>query len=155
MMFRIARRPLLPPFLLTTAVLAGQTRPDFSGKWIDVQTVDGKEVVEETLAVTQDAQGLSYISYARNGREGERIAFLFNGTPMAQPRQLDGEATSTASWDGSTLVVVTTIKRRGEVQAVYQRRWLIDAAKQLVIETIRKSDGKTAGSAKTVYRRQQ
>jgi len=154
-MFRMARRALLPLFLLTTAVLAAQTQPDFSGKWIDVQNVAGKEVVEETLAVTQDGQGLSYISYARNGREGERLAFLFNGTPKSQPRQLDGEATSTASWDRSTLVVVTTIKRRGEVQAVYQRRWSIDAAKQLVIETTRKSEGKTGGSAKTVYRRQQ
>ena len=63
-MVRIFRRALLPLALLATAALTAQTRPDFSGKWIDVQTVDGKQVIEETLVVTQDAQGLSYISYA-------------------------------------------------------------------------------------------
>ena len=154
-MSRIFLRAFFSFALLATLVLTAQTRPDFSGKWTDVQTVDGKQVIEETLVVTQDAQGLSYISYSRNGREGERLAFLFNGTPKSQPRQMDGEATSTASWEGSTLVVATTIRRRGQRDVASQRRWSIDGAKQLVIETSSKAEGAAAVSTRTVYRRQQ
>ena len=66
-----------------------------------------------------------------------------------------GEATSTASWEGNTLVVATTIKRTGQRDFAYQRRWSLDAAKQLVIETTRKVDGEAATTTKTVYRRPQ
>jgi hypothetical protein len=155
MMSLISRRASFHLALLATSVLTAQTRPDFSGKWIDIQTVDGEQVIEETLVVTQDAQGLSYVSYSRNGREGERLAFLFNGTPKSQPRQMSGEATSTASWEGSTLVVATTVRRNGQRDVAYQRRWSIDPAKQLMIETTSKPEGAPAVTTRTVYRRQQ
>ena len=154
-MVRIVSRTLLPLGLLAAASLTAQTRPDFSGKWIDARTVEGKQVIEETLVVTQDAQGLSYVSYSQNGREGERLAFLFDGTPKTQPRQMAGEATSTASWEGTTLVVATMYKRSGQGDIAYQRRWSLDASKQLVIESTRKADGKASNPTKTVYRRPQ
>jgi hypothetical protein len=154
MMARISGRALLSLVLLATSAIAAQTRPDFSGKWVDVQSVGGKEVIEETLVVTQDAQGLSYVSYASNGREGERLAVLFNGAPKSQPRQMEGEATSTAKWEANTLVVATTVKRPGRPEFSHERRFSIDTAKQLVIETTTKAEGAAPRSAKTVYRRQ-
>jgi hypothetical protein len=154
MMVRISGRALLSLVLLATSAITAQTRPDFSGKWVDVQSVGGKEVIEETLVVTQDAQGLSYVSYARNGREGERLAVLFNGTPKSQPRQMEGDATSIAKWDANTLVIATTVKRPGRLEFNHERRFSIDTSKQLVIETITKAEGAAPRNAKTVYRRQ-
>lgn len=148
---------VFPPALLALALLAAaltaQTRPDFSGKWIDARTVDGKQVIEETLVVTQDAQGLSYISYSANGREGERLAVLFDGTPKSQARRMAGEAISTASWEGNALVVATTVKRPGQPDYTYQRRWSIDSSSQLVIESTRRVEGEAPRTTKTVYRR--
>jgi hypothetical protein len=155
MMVRILHRAVLPVALLAATIVNAQARPDFSGKWIDARTVDGKQVIEETLVVTQDARGLSYISYAKNGREGERLAVLFDGTPKSQTVPMGGEATSTASWEGNTLVVVTTTKRPEQRDIVFQARWSIDSAKQLVIESARKVEGKTANPSKTAYRRSQ
>jgi hypothetical protein len=154
MMVRVVSPALLPVALLAVTLTA-QARPDFSGKWIDARTVDGKQVIEETLVVTQDAKGLSYISYSGNGREGERLAVAFDGTPRSQARQMAGEATSTAAWEGEVLSVATTIKRPGRPDFAYQRRWSIDSAKQLVIETTRKVQGQAPTTTKTVYRRPQ
>jgi len=154
-MVRVSAPTILSLVLLVAAPMA-QTRSDFSGKWIDARTVNGKQVIEETLVVTQDARGLSSISYSRNGREGERFAVRFDGTPSTQARTMGGEATSTAAWEANgTLMVTTTLKRPGQPESVSQRRWSIDAEKRLVIESTRKVQGQAPMTSKTVFRRAQ
>jgi hypothetical protein len=85
------------------------------------------------------------------------MALALDGTPVSQPprpERPDTETTSTAAWKGARLVVVTTLRLRGELQFVTERTWSIDGTKRLVIETLRKSAGPPTATSTTVYRRQ-
>jgi hypothetical protein len=88
-------------------------------------------------------------------RPSRRVAVLFDGTPQSQARQMAGEAISTGAWEGETLAVATTVKRPGRPDFGYKRRWSIDSAKQLVIETTRTVQSQTPTTTKTVFRRPQ
>jgi hypothetical protein len=61
---------------------------------------------------------------------------------------VDREAVSTATWQGGTLVIETTVKAEGEVQAVSQRTWSMDSNKQLVIDTLNKPTSRSAAPSR-------
>jgi hypothetical protein len=132
--------------------LFAQARPDFSGKWIDVRIVDGKDVIESSLVITQTAKELTSTGYASNGQLGHENHFVF-GETTPQKAPAGAEGTALATWKGSTLVIVMTLKMQGQVRGVQEQTWSLNAAKNLVIESVRKPATGAPTTTKTIYRK--
>ncbi len=93
---------------------AAQARPDFSGTWLEITVIDGKEVVEGSRVITQTPTELTASGYDVQGTLGERWRFVFGGAPTPQDNRMPNvEITSIASWNGDILVIVNTGRMNG------------------------------------------
>ena len=102
-------------------------RPDFSGKWLLKETtrsspnLNGLVGGGKEIAIVQTAQDFSINrTWGREQRDGKgriSLSVRLDGTtsvhkvPELNPENLT-KRTSTASWDGAQLVIVTTVSRQ-------------------------------------------
>lgn len=149
-----------------------QTRPDFSGTWIIVETV--KTVpgpgCNGSLTVTQDTATLRVASTATSARpevynfDGTESRQTFAGTPAAAPPRPGGWTVNTvgsvtrAAWNGDRLVEVTHTASKmiwpgngpGEfdLENTIRRTLSLDAMGRLVLEHLAILDPYPGGSTR-------
>jgi hypothetical protein len=113
------------PVLLALATLAApaiaQSHPDFSGKWtLDTTSVQGPMAPRSmTMTITQDPKTLKIETAASTQMGDQKGTTVVNmdGSPAKNTIETPGgplEMTSTTAWDGSTLVVSTTMEVMGQ-----------------------------------------
>jgi hypothetical protein len=160
--------------VLAVSGLAGQTRPDFSGKWTLVSATplppnpQPEQVISigtewtNDLTLKQDAATLTvdYVSFSR-AHAPVTLVYAFDGT---ERRTIDRNGVAPqdrltrATWRGAQLVLTTVIPRvddAGKPEPMETTHVLsLDAAGLLKIEVSRKWRDR-AGSTTWLYRRAQ
>lgn len=145
-----------------------QTRPDFSGTWIPVETTS-VTACNGSLTVTQDAATLRVVLTAASARpdvynfDGMESRQTFAGTTVASPRpgswtvNTVGSVTR-AAWNGERLVTVTHVTSKmiwpgngpGEfdLENTFRRTLSLDASGRLVLEHLAILDPYPGGSTR-------
>jgi hypothetical protein len=125
MTLMVAPLVLCLPLLATTGL--EQTRPDFSGKWTKIGSVAGEPV--ETLTVSQNAETLTVETQSPSGPL--RFAFKLDGSESKNitvqgnpPREIS--QVSTATWEGSSLVVRSSHRSNREGPYLVAIVWSLD-----------------------------
>jgi hypothetical protein len=148
---------------------AAQTRPDFSGTWIPVETTSVR-TCNGSLNVTQDARTLRVASTAPAARpevynfDGTEARQSFADTPaVAAPRPGSWtvntlRSVTRAAWNGDRLVAVTHVSTRmiwpgngpGEfdLENTFRRTFSLDASGRLVLDHLAILDPYPGGSPK-------
>jgi hypothetical protein len=117
--------------ILATAVLAvatlafAQAKPDFSGSWAPeaapaADAAGGRGMGGGPITVKQTATELSVESQGRGGQPQTRVYKLDGSESKFTMGQ--GEAVSTAKWDGNKLVITTKVGENTNTQT-----WSLDA----------------------------
>jgi hypothetical protein len=110
-----------------------QAKPDFSGKWSVVAPPSDQPVVDSVLAITQDSTTLTIV---RTG--GTTFTYRLGGSDSKNVfKNLAGRTVDTvskASWDGTTLVIVTLVDIGQGPPFMQSERLSLDVSGSLVFE---------------------
>ena len=132
-----------------TVSVVAQTKPSFTGKWKLVTSVGASQtgagvgglgtafsVVqdEKTIAITTNLPVVGEVKTVYNFDGSEtRNPLTFNGTTV--------DRLSKVKWDGTRLVVTTTVKTMGTAAETTQI-WSLDTSGNLVVEQVSNSRGR-------------
>ena len=149
---KLARTGIIAAATLAVATLAfAQAKPDFSGSWVPeaAPAADagggGRGMGGGPMTVKQTATELSVESAGRGGQPQTRVYKLDGSESKFAMGQ--GEAVSTAKWDGNKLVITTKVGENTNTQT-----WSLDAG-VLTIESTRPGRDGSPMTAKTVYKK--
>lgn len=132
-------------FVLASAALFAQAKPNFAGKWVQEAAAaapaggggrgGGRGGLGQELTITQDAATLK-IDYVGGGRNPGPVSLTYklDGSESTNPGFGGNEQTSKAVWEGDKLVVTTALMMGGN--AFEQKRTLSMEGADLVIETV-------------------
>lgn len=112
------------------AGIQAQTRPNFSGRWVQVSPADG---AGQEQVVKHDGDKLSASHESEGG--GHVLEYTLDGSETSQTMTSHGEPVTSkvrASWDKESLVITTTTNY-GERTVTLRQVWSLDKAGQLVI----------------------
>jgi hypothetical protein len=138
-----ARTGILAIAVLAVATLAfAQAKPDFSGSWAPeaapaADAAGGRGMGGGPMTVKQTATELSVESAGRGGQPQTRV-YKLDGTE-SKFTMGQGEAVSTAKWDGSKLVITTKVGENTNTQT-----WSLDGG----VLTIERAGGRGASTTK-------
>lgn len=132
------------------AGLQAQTRPNFSGRWVQVspERGAGREDIVTHDATTLTIEGAS--------RKEAPVTFPLDGTENSTVVSVQGTEMVTLSkgeWVGAPLVLVSTIKVPDGSTITARHQLAIDAEGRLVINTSSTLPGMPAREEKVIYTR--
>lgn len=129
---RTVSRTLIAICILTTSAFA-QKRPDFSGSWV---VTSPKDTAGQERLITQTAKSIT-IERVVAGGGSRKTTYELDGIErqVPVPRQPDIKMMVKASWEASTIVVITNIAYPEGRKTQSKDVWSIDAKGQLVIDT--------------------
>jgi len=141
---KLARTGIIATAVLAVATLAfAQAKPDFSGTWtpeVDpAAAAGGRGMGGGPLTVKQTATELTVDSQGRGGPQTR--VYKLDGTET-KITMGQNEATATAKWEGSKLVISTKFGENAQTQT-----WSLDGG----VLTIERTGGR--GPSKTVYKK--
>ena len=179
---KIRRLPCWLALMMLGAVASAQARPDFSGRWTSDPDPTAKAATEgrggrgqargdmgsgwgSTITITQDASRLT-VEYAFFGRGDMqrplRFEYTLDGSETKNSVMMGRgvqSQTSTAKWDGDTLVITTrhpfTDPATGKpATAEVMQALTLESPTALVVETTRAGVlGGATTKTRTVYRK--
>ena len=137
-------------FLLVTAF--GQAKPDFSGKWIQVDPAVDQPV--SSMTVSQDAETLT-VAAAPPDSEPHRVTFKLDGSEtMFTSPETGREVVSIAAWDGNRLVISTLAHSNGYGAYTVRQTWSLERETLVVaVALISRTTVKTFSESKMTYRK--
>ena len=144
---KLARTGIIAAAVFAVATIAfAQAKPDFSGSWTPeaapaADAAGGRGMGGGPMTVKQTATELSVESAGRGGQPQTRVYKLDGSESKFAMGQ--GEAVSTAKWDGNKLVITTKSERGDSTQT-----WSLEGG----VLTIERSGGQ-GGPSKTVYKK--
>jgi hypothetical protein len=141
---------VLAVLFLSSSTVFAQSQPNFTGEWrMDASKSDfGKFPVPTALTrnIVQKNPDLSIdtTQLTRSGANTAHVNYRTDGVETTNQLST-GEGTSHAFWDGSTLVIRTTLKNRAGVDVLMEERWDLSADGQTLTTTshIETSKGNT------------
>jgi hypothetical protein len=128
----------LAVFLVVT--VAGQSKPDFSGKWTAVASTARADGA--TLTVVQDATSIT-VSSPGTGGETNRVSLKLDGSPgkyaFFRPDGTLQEHGARAEWADGKLVIALKAYSNGDGAYSVKQTWSMDS-ERLLVESVAISD---------------
>ncbi len=133
-----------------------QSKPDFSGTWtVNAEKSDpppqggGGRGPGGPITIKQTATELSITSEGRQGPQ--TLTYKLDGTESTNPGRGGMEVKSKAKWDGSTLVIETTMDMNGTPMTSSVKRRLDNDGKDMIVETTNAGGPNGPTTRKVVY----
>ena len=126
--------------LLAAAPAIAQSKPSFAGKWTLVRPPNaapaGRGSLGQDFTVSQNDKTLTTTS-DNPERPDLNAVYNLDGTETRSSITFDGrsiERVSKARWDGSKLVIISTITLGGSNPYEATQTWSLDASGNLILE---------------------
>ena len=126
-----------------------QTKPDFTGRWVQVAPSGRAEGGGSEQVVTQDATTLTTAHASEGG--GHRSVYKLAGESRSTLGQV--EVVSKTAWDGDRLIITSTATYPGGTTRESKQVWSLGADGTLTIELSSKNPDGTTNDMKSIHRR--
>jgi hypothetical protein len=130
-------------------VLVGQTRPNFSGRWVQVSPTEGAGTGQtikhegDRMSTGHDSEGGGHgINYRLDGVESRNVVTTHGNDIVSKTR---------AVWEGQQLVITSAAEYPDGRTMSDKQVWSLDSTGQLVITITRTMSGQEPMSIKAVF----
>lgn len=135
--------------LMSGIVMAGQNRPNFSGRWVQVSPSEGAGTEQtikhegDRMSAGHDSEGGGHgLNYRLDGVESRNVVTTHGDDIVSKTR---------AAWEGQQLVITNTSEYPDGRRSNDKQVWSIDSTGQLVVAITRTLTGQQPMSIKVVF----
>ena len=131
--------------VLLTLGLAAQQKPDFSGRWVQLEPSEGAGT-EERIIHDLKANTLTFDHDSTEGGHSHKRAYKLDGSEVRNTLPSHGSEIvilSKAIWIGNQISITEVATYPGGRRMDRKGTWSIDSGGQLIVEVTETIDGKT------------